>query len=278
MNVLLTGAGGMLARAFLNKTPRHWNLRALDRATLDVTDPQTVEAAMRQWKPALVLNCAALTRVDDCESQRAQAEAVNGLGAGHIAQACSAIGAQMVHFSTDYIFDGAGHLPYAEDDPVCPINVYGASKWDGECRVRAALAAHLIVRTQWLYGRGGSHFVKTILALAEKQETIRVVNDQIGAPTWTEDLSEATLTLIEAGATGTYHLVNVGACSWYDFARKIIQEAGLSTQVIPCTTSEFPRPARRPAHAVLSTEKAKRVLGRALPPWDMALRRFIRSV
>ncbi len=278
MNVLLTGSGGMLARAFLNKTPRHWNVRALDRASLDITNPHAVDEAVSAWTPVLVLNCAAFTRVDDCESQRAQADAVNGAGAGHLAAACQAIGAKLIHFSTDYIFDGNQDQPYDEAAPAAPINTYGASKWDGECRVREGLTDHLIIRTQWLYGKGGHHFVETILRLAERQETLRVVDDQIGSPTWTEDLSEATLALIEAGVTGTYHLVNSGQCSWHALACQIVKEAGLSTKVLPCTTAEFPRPARRPARGVLSTEKAQKILGRALPPWNVALRRFMRSV
>ncbi len=278
MNVLLTGAGGMLARAFLNKRPREWTLHAMDRNMLDIRDPEAVSEAVRRIKPVLILNCAAFTRVDDCEAEVAEAEAVNGAGPGHLAESAKAVGAALVHFSTDYIFDGTQESPYDEAAPACPVSVYGASKWNGECRVRQSLSDHLIVRTQWLYGKGGHHFVEAILDRANRQPVLSVVNDQIGSPTWTEDLSEATLALIQAGARGTYHLVNAGHCSRYDFACRIVREAGSGAVVTPCDTAAFPRPARRPAHGVLAMAKAAAILGRELPPWEVALRRFMRSV
>jgi len=278
MNVLLAGGNGMLAQAFLNKVPRAWNLRAMDLPALDITDAQTVNEAVRDLSPVLIINCAAFTRVDDCEVEAEQALAVNGTGAGHLAQAAAAVGAGFVHFSTDYIFDGTATTAYDEAAPAHPLGVYGASKWDGECQVRKHHPEALVIRTQWLYGNGGRHFVDTILDRARRGTPLRVVHDQIGAPTWTEDLSEATLALIDAGATGTYHLANAGSCSWYDFAQRIVAEAGLAVEITPCTTAESPRPARRPAYAVLSTAKAQALLGRTLPPWETALRRFIRSV
>lgn len=278
MNVLLTGASGMLAPAFLNKQPRGWKLHAANRETLDICDPVAVQECVRAFRPILILNCAAFTRVDDCEVEVARAQAVNGAGPRHLAEAAKAVGAKLVHFSSDYVFDGTQDRPYDEADTAHPLSVYGASKWEGECHVRNTLDDHLILRTQWLYGKGGRHFVEAILHRADRNEALRVVNDQIGSPTWTEDLSEATLALIDAGARGTYHLVAAGHCSWYDFACQILREAGRDVAITPCTTAEFPRPARRPARGVLSTAKAKGVLGRALPAWDVALRRFMRSV
>jgi dTDP-4-dehydrorhamnose reductase len=250
----------------------------MDQKMLDIRDPIAVKEVVCRVKPVLILNCAAFTRVDDCEAETVQAEAVNGAGPGHLAEAAKQVGAMLVHFSTDYVFDGTQETPYDETALAHPLSVYGASKWNGECRVRECLSDHLIIRTQWLYGKGGRHFVGTILNLAERQTTLSVVNDQIGSPTWTEDVSEATLALIQAGARGTYHLVNAGHCSWYDFACRILREAGREVTVTPCTTAAFPRPARRPACGVLATAKAEAVLGRGLPPWDVALRRFIRSV
>lgn len=268
----------MLARAILNKRPKHWDLRGVDIQDLDISDRATVQETVSASAPQLIINCAAFTRVDECEEKREIAFAVNGAGAGHLAEVAGQIGARLVHFSTDYIFDGTKGHPYVEDDPARPINAYGASKWEGECQIRKHLQNHLIIRTQWLYGHGGNHFVKTILGLAEKQDTLKVVDDQVGAPTWTEDLSEAALALIDTDAAGTYHLVNEGECSWYQFASRIVLEAGLATKVVPCATADFPRPAKRPAYSVLSTEKARGALGRGLPPWETALRRFIRSV
>ena len=276
MKVLLTGSKGMLAQAILNKKPKAWDLLAVDMDALDITDPAAVQHTVSKFNPALIMNCAAFTRVDDCEEKKELAFAVNGDGVGYLAEAASRLGARLVHFSTDYIFDGRGSEPYEEGSPVCPVNVYGASKWEGECQVRKHLQDHLIIRTQWLYGQGGNHFVKSILRLAEKQDVLKVVDDQVGSPTWTEDLSEAVLALIEKELSGTYHLVNSGQSSWYQFARRIIEEAGLSTKVVPCTTAEFSRPAKRPAYSVLSTAKAAADLGRPLPHWEVALKRFIR--
>ena len=278
MNVLLIGANGMLARAFLNKKPRGWNLRGVDLPTLDITDARAVNDAVRDFSPVLMINCAAFTRVDDCEAESDRAFAVNGAGAGHLAEAATAVGARLVHFSTDYIFDGTATTPYDEEAPANPLGVYGASKWEGERQVRKHHPEALVIRTQWLYGKGGTHFVGAILDRARRSMPLRVVCDQIGSPTWTEDLSEATLALIDTGATGVYHLAGAGECSWHDFARQIVAEAGLVTEIAPCTTAEFPRPARRPAYSVLSTAKAQALLGRTLPPWETALRRFIRSV
>ncbi|HLG23238.1 MAG TPA: dTDP-4-dehydrorhamnose reductase [Candidatus Manganitrophaceae bacterium] len=278
MKVLVTGAGGMLARAILNQIPEGWEVWAAGKEELDITDPRKVQEAILKFNPALIINCAAFTRVDECEAKRDLAFAVNGTAVGALAEAAGKAGADFVHFSTDYIFDGTKNRPYDEEDPPHPINVYGASKWEGERLLRKHLKKYLLIRAQWLYGQGGNHFVKSILRLAEKQETLRVVDDQVGAPTWTEDLAEATVALIQKGASGTYHLADAGQCSWYAFARRIIEEAGLPTQVVPCKSAEFPRPARRPAYSVLSTAKAAKELGRPMPPWETALKRFIRSM
>ena len=278
MKVLLTGAAGMLAQAFLNKKPRDWSLDAVDIDSFDIADRATVQEAVLKFAPEIIINCAAFTRVDECEEKREIAFAVNGEAVGYLAEAANKIGTRLVHFSSDYIFDGTKGAPYDEDDPANPVSIYGASKWEGEYQLRKHMENHLIIRTQWLYGHGGNHFAKTILNLAEKQDVLRVVDDQIGSPTWTEDLAEATLALIDKGVTGTYHVVNAGQCSWHRFACRIIDEAGLKTQVIPCTTAEFPRPARRPAYSVLSTEKASATIGRSLPTWELALQRFMRSV
>lgn len=278
MKVLLTGSKGMLAQAILNKTPKEWELLAVDVEDLDITQSAAVQDTVGAFRPSMIINCAAFTRVDDCEEKKELAFAVNGRGVGHLAEAAGKVGARLIHFSTDYIFDGTGSEPYEENAPARPMSVYGASKWEGECQVRKHLQNYMIIRTQWLYGKGGNHFVKTILKLAEKQDVLKVVNDQIGSPTWTEALSEAVLALTEKETSGTYHLVNSGQCSWYQFARRIIEEAGLSTKVVPCATAEFPRPAKRPAYSVLSTVKATAELGMALPHWEVALKRFIRSV
>ncbi len=268
----------MLARAFLNKKRREWNVWAATKGELDIADREVVKREVMRFHPELMINCAAFTRVDDCEGNRDLAFAINGTGAGNLAEAARGISARLVHFSTDYIFPGTKNVAYDEEDAASPINAYGASKWEGECQVRRHLENHLIIRTQWLYGHGGNHFVKTILHLAGRQDQLMVVDDQVGSPTWTEDLSEAALALVSKGCSGTYHLVNRGHCSWHTFACAIIKEAGLSNRVNPCATSEFPRPAKRPAYSVLSTTKAVHELGSALPHWEIALKRFIHSI
>ena len=273
--VLLTGSKGMLAHAFLKKKPKEWNILTTDIEELDITQPARVEKAVRAFQPNIIINCAAFTRVDDCEKEEELAFAINAAGAGNLAESVQKIGAKLVHFSTDYIFDGTKKSPYLEDDPPHPINVYGMSKLEGEENIRKVSDNHLIIRTQWLYGDGGNHFVKTILKLAKERDSIKVVNDQFGSPTWTEDLADAIIELITKNCTGTYHVVNSGECSWYDFSCQIINEAGLKTKVIPCTTAEFPRPAKRPPYSVLSTDKVRKILSKTLPDWQMALGKFL---
>jgi dTDP-4-dehydrorhamnose reductase len=274
-NVLLTGSKGMLAHAFLKKKPTEWNILATDLEELDITSLNQVEKALIAFHPDLIINCAAFTRVDDAENERELAFSINAKGAGVMARSAREVGAKLIHFSTDYIFDGTKNSPYLEDDPPNPINVYGSSKMAGERNIRNATENYLIIRTQWLYGEGGNHFVKTILKLAKERESIKVVNDQFGSPTWTEDLVDATHALINKGCTGTYHVVNFGECSWYDFASEIVKQAGLHTKIIPCTTAEFPRPATRPKYSVLSTDRTRNELGRSLQSWENAVVFFL---
>jgi len=271
----MTGAKGMLAQAFLKKIPEPWHLLAVDIDKLDICDPIAIHKVMEAFRPELIINCAAFTQVDACEEKKELAFSVNGAGAGNLAEAANRIGAYLVHFSTDYIFDGTGKIPYKEDDPARPINVYGASKWEGECQIRKHLKRHLIVRTQWLYGEGGNHFVRTMMRLAETQSVLKIVDDQVGAPTCTEDLAKASLELIDLEALGTCHLVNSGQCTWYGFASRIFEEAGLSVKLQPCTTAAFPRPAKRPGYSVLGMEKAIGILGHPIPHWQTALKHFM---
>jgi len=277
MKVLLTGSKGMLGQAFLKKKPEAWALSGVDIEALDLTKKMEVKVLVHDFQPDLVINCAAYTQVDDCEKEQAKAFAVNGTGVGYLAEAASSVGAKMVHFSTDYVFDGSGG-PYSEEAPQAPINAYGASKQEGERQLTKHLDDYLLIRTQWLYGKGGKNFVSTILRLAENQTTLKVVDDQIGSPTWTEDLAEAVVNLVQKKASGAFHLVNQGICSWYQFACRIAEEAGLSAEIIACGAVDFPRPAKRPARAVLETAKASALLGQSLPSWEVALKRYMISI
>jgi len=275
IKVLLTGSKGMLAQAFLKLRPSGWNIMATDIEELDITQISGVEKTIRAFQPGIIINCAAYTRVDDCEREKESCFKINAVGPDNLAFSAHRIGAKLVHFSTDYVYDGNKKSPYSEDDLPHPINNYGMSKLKGEEEIRKRMDDFLIIRTQWLFGHGGNHFVKTILKLAEDHDSLKVVNDQIGSPTFTEDMAEATIELIEMAQKGTFHVVNSGECSWYDFASMIIKMTGLKTKIDPCLTSEFPRPAKRPAYSVLSTQKVVSVLGRPLPDWEIGLKYFL---
>jgi dTDP-4-dehydrorhamnose reductase len=223
----------------------------------------------------VVVNCAAYTAVDDCEAQPELAMRVNGTAVGHLAAACDRAGARLVQVSTDYVFAGDGERPYREDDPVAPRSAYGRSKLRGE-ELAARAQQHLIVRTAWLYGHGGRHFVNAIRhQIDDGVRALRVVADQHGSPTFCDDLAEAIVDLVEVGATGVVHAVNAGGTSWHGFAEEIVRLVGAEVEVLPVTTSEYPRPAPRPAYSVLDTSRLERLLQRKMPPWQDGLRRYL---
>lgn len=280
--VLITGAAGLLgtptARAFSGCGA--WCVTALARADLDITDDAAVQAAMERFRPDLVINCAAYTKVDACEANEAHAARVNGEGAGFVAARAAQIGARLIHISTDYVFDGRDTEPYSEEHaPGNPgdLCAYGRSKLLGERQVQSFCPSATIVRTAWLYGEDGPCFPKTILRLAKERPSLRVVNDQVGAPTYAKDLAEALLRLAAVDRPGVYHVTNAGRCSWYEFACRLLGSAGLSTPVEPITTEDFPLPARRPAFSVLDNTRFNRDVGPPLRPWHDAIVDFMRS-
>ncbi len=253
-----------------------WRVGVFSHADLDVSDPGSIRSAFSLVSPAVVINCAAYTDVDGCESEQGMAFRLNGEVPGLLAQACRVAGALLVHFSTEYVFDGTSSRPYGEEDPVAPLSTYGRSKLTGEEAIRASGVAHLILRTQWLYGRYGNNFVDTILARAEAGEELRVVSDQLGAPTYARDLAVATLEAVSRKLRGTFHAANSGHCSWYDLARKAISLAGMDPSCVsPATTQELARPAARPAWGVLDTTKLARA-GVTLRPWEEALEEYVK--
>jgi dTDP-4-dehydrorhamnose reductase len=274
--LLVTGSQGQLGRAVLAAAAgRGLVTDGRDLDTLDITSREAVDEWIVTARPRAVVNCAAYTAVDDCEGAEDEARAVNAAAVGHLAAACNQVGAVLVQISTDYVFDGAGSRPYREDDPVAPASAYGRTKLLGE-RAAASADHHLVIRTAWLYGRGGRHFVGAIRRQLEGGATrLRVVADQLGSPTYCDDLAGALLDLVEAGATGTVHAVNDGATSWHGFAEEIVRLLGADAEVIPVTTDEFPRPARRPAFSVLDTGRLAALIGRRLPPWSDALARYL---
>lgn len=279
-HVVVTGAAGLLGGPLCRQLASRADVRldAFAHADLDITDEAFVRARLAELRPDLVINCAAFTRVDDCESQETLAMRVNGHGPANLAAACRSIDALLIHISTDYVFDGSKPSPYGEHDLTGPeynLSAYGRSKLAGERGVIGAGGRHLIVRTSWLYGEGGPNFVASILRLARARPELSVVNDQRGRPTYAPDLAGAIINLIDAGATGVIHAANSDACTWYEFACEIVRAAGLDTPVRPCTTAEFPRPARRPANSVLDTTRYEKLTGRRLRSWRDAVREYI---
>jgi dTDP-4-dehydrorhamnose reductase len=242
---------------------------ALTRAQLDVTDAEAVREVVRDARPDALINCAAWTDVDGAESAEADAAAINGDGAGHVAAAAAAAGAFVVHVSTDYVFAGDAREPYAEADPTGPRTAYGRSKLAGERAVAAASPdAHAIVRTAWLFGPHGRNFVDTMLRLGTERDALTVIDDQVGSPTYTGHLARALVTIAETRPNGVLHVAGGGRCSWYDLACETFARAGLAVAVRPCTTAEYPLPAPRPAFSVLGSTRRDHP---TLPPWQEGL-------
>ncbi|MGO4595418.1 dTDP-4-dehydrorhamnose reductase [Leifsonia sp. 2TAF2] len=271
MRYLIAGAAGMLGQD-LQKALAGRDVTALSRAELDVTDREAVLAAVAGHD--VVLNASAYTKVDDAEAHEDAAYAINALGTENLAVAAARHGARLVTVSTDYVFDGHASEPYAEDTPWDPINAYGRSKAAGE---ELALAAHpdgtFIVRTAWLYGAGGPNFAKTMVKLAGSHDTVSVVDDQLGQPTWTGDLAAQIVALLDADApAGIYHGTNAGQASWYEFARAVFAQAGLDPErVKPTDSSTFVRPAPRPSYSVLGHDGWARAGLEPMRPWEDAL-------
>lgn len=269
MKLLVLGAGGMLGRDVATAAERAGHsVTALTRAELDVTAASAVEQAMRATGPDWVANCAAYTRVDDAESEPDEAMRLNGEAAGVVARAATAAGATVLYPSTDYVFDGAKGSGYLESDPVGPLSSYGRSKLAGE----QASAGHLVVRTSWLFGAGGRNFVETMLALADRRDELRVVDDQVGAPTFTGHLAGGLVELMESDVRGVRHLTASGSCSWREFATAIFERTGATVRVRGCTTEEFGAPAPRPRHSELASEHAD--IPR-LPHWTEGLDAYL---
>lgn len=278
MKIMVTGAGGLLAHAVVPvmKAAGH-EVLALTRADADVTSLPSLLGHARAFRPDWVLHLAAFTHVDQCEADAEKAFVVNGLGPRNSSLAAAEVGAAVMALSTDYVFDGASATPRREHDAIGPLGVYGRSKLAGERGAREVNPRHVIIRTAWLYGAGGRNFVDTVLAKARAGEPLRVVDDQRGAPTWTHDLAEAMLALIDRREFGTYHVTNSGDCTWYDLAVAACAEAGVTSEIARISSDELSRPARRPAYSALHMGWFEHVAGRRMPAWRDALRRYLAS-
>ena len=272
---MLTGAGGQLGRELAEALAPCGRLIACDHAALDLRDHQAIARVIRDASPRFIVNAAAYTAVDRAESERDAAFAINADAPRVIAAEALRVGAVLIHYSTDYVFDGTQATPYDEDAPVRPVNIYGASKLAGEQAIARSGAAALTLRTSWVYGRHGQNFFVTMRRLATQRDEIRVVADQHGVPNWTRALAVATATLVRRGHddlvcnAGLYHLSASGATTWFEFARAIL--ADTSVRVVPIPSSEYPTPARRPSYGVLDSARFARVFGFALPDWASML-------
>jgi dTDP-4-dehydrorhamnose reductase len=255
---------------------RH-DVLTLGRDDADVTRFDALIHPIRTFRPDWVFHLAAFTKVDECESRPDHAYLVNGLGARNVALAAGECAAAVLSISTDYVFAGDAKRPYREYDPAAPKSVYGASKWAGEQAVREVNPRHLIVRTSWLFGRGGPNFIDTILARARNGESLRVVDDQRGSPTWTHDLARGLIDLVGTGQYGTYHCTNSGDCTWYDLAAHVLERAGVRAPLERTDSASFARPAPRPAYSVLDPHWFDHVTGRPMPRWDDAVDRYLES-
>ena len=281
--LLLLGAKGMLARKVAEKASREYTVIPLDLPEFDITDRTQVLDRLTSLRPEVIINCAAFTQVDRCETEEALASRVNGEAVGFLAEGAKAVDATLVHISTDYVFSGEQTRPYREDDPTGPQSAYGRSKLLGEQALLASgLEKYFIVRTSWLYGPGGNNFVETIIRLAKEREELRVVADQVGSPTYTADLAEAIFALLGLADQpyGLIHFANEGECSWHEFAVEIVAMARrcgepiVSRSIQPIATDEYPLPAKRPGYSVLSKGKYRQMTGAAIPHWKESLVRY----
>ena len=282
MKVLITGSAGQLGRSLLKTAPADREIKATD-AELDIRDPAALQKMLRGFKPAAIINAAAYTAVDRAESERDLAFAVNAAGVENLARAARDGGARLIHVSTDFVFDGAKSSPYLPTDPMRPLGVYGASKAEGEKRLRAVSGeAGVIVRTGWLYAGEGNNFVKTILKLLREKDSLGVIADQVGTPTWAGGLAEVLWKIVQdPKIAGTHHWSDAGVASWYDFAVAIQEEAlaaGLLSGAIPIrplATSEYPLPAKRPAYSVLDKHSMMASTGITPVHWRVNLRSML---
>lgn len=277
MRVVITGATGLLAAAVLPA------LRDAGHETfplprdVDVTDPQALLHAVAPHRPDWIFHLAAFTKVDECETREGHAQLVNGLGSRNAAIAAIRADAALLALSTDYVFDGRSSRPYFEHDLPAPLGAYGRSKWAGEQAIRGLCPRATIVRTSWLFGRGGPNFVDTILARARAGQAIAVVDDQRGSPTATRDLAARLLRLAESDAFGTFHCTNAGEATWHDLATHAVACAGLDVRVERTSTAKLGRPAPRPPYSVLDNGWIERVTGEPMPDWRDAVERHVRS-
>jgi dTDP-4-dehydrorhamnose reductase len=280
--ILVTGANGQLGAELANALAPYGRVVATGHAELDLANADAIVAKVRELRPALIVNAAAYTAVDQAEKEDALARAVNGVAPGILADEAKRAGAVLIHYSTDYVFDGRATTPYLEDAPVNPLSAYGRSKLEGERAVAASGADALVLRTSWVYGRRGRNFLTTMLRLAGERDEIRVVDDQTGVPNWSRELARATARIVARGLPwvaerrGLFHLTARGSTTWYGFARAILADVP-RVRIVPITTAEYPTPAKRPHWSVLDAARFERTFGFAPPDWHVSLAECLAS-
>lgn len=282
MRILLTGANGQVGTEFRKIGSASGELTAAGRAECDLTHPDALREFVRAVQPDVIVNAAAYTAVDLAEKERDLCFAVNATAPGVLAEEAARLGALLIHYSTDYVFDGSQAAPYTEEDRTAPLGVYGESKRAGEEAIAAAGARALVLRTSWVYSTHGRNFLLTMLRLAKERPELRVVADQFGAPTSAAAIARATSELIrrhseQALAGGLYHMTGAGSTSWHGFASAIVERSGLPAKVTPISTAEYPTPARRPRNSVLNNDKFARAFGFRLAPWGEELDRVLKE-
>ncbi len=287
MRILIIGKDGQLGWELRRSLANLGEIVTTGRHELDLADAMAIHRLLAEVQPRLIVNAAAYTAVDKAEDERDPAFAINGVAPGVLAEEAMRLGAGLVHYSTDYVFDGTAHRPYTEEDATAPLNVYGASKLAGEEAIAGSGAAYLIFRTSWVYSARGKNFFLTMLRLASQQKEVRIVRDQMGAPTWSRNIADATAEVLRQcsdghggtgkmfDARGIYNMTAQGSTSWFGFARAILAGLAPEVRVTPILSSEFKTAAKRPAYSVLSGEKLKKTFGVVLPPWDRALQEMI---
>jgi dTDP-4-dehydrorhamnose reductase len=277
--ILVIGAKGMLGRDLTKELQISFTddeVLGWDIDEIDIRKEQETVTKIEGFRPAIVINLAGYTDVDGCESNEQEAFAVNADGMRHIAIGVRRCGAKVIYLSTDYVFDGEKGKPYLEDDPPNPLSIYGRSKWKGEQSVLKLADDGLVIRTQWLYGGHGRNFVTTILRQAKEKKVLSIVNDQIGSPTYTVDLSRAICRLLRKKVGGIFHVTNSQSCSWYDFGQAILKLSGIEdVKVLPISSSQLGRKAPRPSYSVLNTDRFWKETGKSLRPWNEALKDFL---
>ncbi|MFD0587177.1 dTDP-4-dehydrorhamnose reductase [Paenibacillus sp. GCM10027627] len=258
MKIMITGANGQLGKVLVHTLGKYSiDVVALGRNELDVTNGDECRGAAKFHLPAAIIHCAAYTAVDQAESEQELAFQINGYGTRNMAAAAQEVGSKLCYISTDYVFDGRSGKPYTEGDQPNPLNQYGKSKRAGELYVESICSNFFIVRTSWLYGGYGNHFVRTMLDLARQNKTISVVDDQFGSPTYAADLAEFLVRLVQSNNYGLYHASNSGSCSWHEFAKAIFELSEIDAALVPCTTQQFVRPVLRPRYSVLNHAAAR---------------------